>query len=87
MVEMVHLKANGTVVIPQSIRRALGLTKQEPLVLVTDQDTLLLKRLGHTQLRREIKTLIQTWHRRFRGAKLRPKDIQHEVAAARRSRP
>jgi bifunctional DNA-binding transcriptional regulator/antitoxin component of YhaV-PrlF toxin-antitoxin module len=57
MVEVVKLKPNGSLVIPRAIRQALGLAAQEPLVLVTDHDTLLLKRVSPAHARRQLRSL------------------------------
>ena len=86
MVDIVRLKRDGSVVIPRTVRESMGLAAHESLVLVSDQDTLLLKRLSQIQLRQQLRGLTQTWHQRFKKAKLHTGDVTSEIEAVRSTR-
>lgn len=86
MIDVIRVGREGAVKIPRHVRQALGLVAWEPLVLVTDQDTLVLKRLGHHHVRQQLHTLTRVWQRRFRQARLSPRDVTREVQATRSRR-
>ena len=86
MVDIVRLKRDGSVLIPRAVRREMGLTTEGSLVLVSGQDTLLLKPLHQAQLRRQLRNLTQVWHKRFRQANLSVTDAMNEIKAVRVSK-
>lgn len=83
MIEVVNLSSKGQLVIPQHIRKAMDLKERDKLVLVTDEDTILLKKIKETDVKSRLKSLMKTFTKEFAKAGITKEDIAREIKAAR----
>ena len=82
--EVTTISAKGQVVIPQSLRKALGIKPRTKFLVFGRGDTLIMKRL-------ELPDVKKDWEKIFKmmdekGLELSEKGIQDEIAAVRSER-
>lgn len=78
------LSSRGQVVIPEAIRRRLGLETGVEFVVVGDDDTIVLKRIS-TPSMREFDAIVARARQAARRAGLRRSDVAAAIAAVRSS--
>jgi AbrB family looped-hinge helix DNA binding protein len=84
-VSTTKLSSRGQVVIPEEIRRRLGLEPGAEFVVIGDADTVVLKRIQPPSLR-EFDALLSRARRAAKRAGLREKDIAAAIRRARKRR-
>jgi len=77
------LSSKGQVVIPEDIRKALGLEAGAKFVVMGDGDVVILKRIT-ARARREFQTLAAKTRAQARRAGLKPTDVARAVRRVRR---
>jgi len=77
------MSSKGQVVIPEEIRKRLGLTAGVRFVVVGDEDVLILKRLDAPDLA-EFDNLIREARRQARSAGMKRSDIREAISRVRR---
>lgn len=80
-----RLSSRGQVVIPESIRNALGLEPGVRFVVLSEGDVVILKRID-APARSEIRALAVKVRRQARRAGVKPADIRMAIRDARRRR-
>lgn len=80
-----RLSSKGQVVIPEEIRKALGLETGARFVVLSEGDFVLLKRIDAPP-RSEVRALTAKVQRRARKAGMKRADIQRAVREVRRGR-
>lgn len=77
------LSTRGQIVIPEAIRRALGLEPGTQFVVLTDGGVVVLKRI-ESPGRREVRTLVARAARAAQRAGMKRKDLSRALREARR---
>jgi len=78
-----RLSSKGQVVIPEEIRKALGLEPGARFVVLSDGDVVILKRID-APARSEVRALAAKVRRQARGAGVKPADVQRAIRDVRR---
>ena len=84
MVATTSLSSKGQVVIPEDVRKALGLEPGAQFVVLGDGDVVILKRI-ETPARGKFRALAARARRQARWAGLKPSDVQKAVRKVRRN--
>ncbi len=80
--EVTSMSSRGQVVIPQAIRQELGLTEGAKFIVIGEEDTLLLKRIGVPSFANFDKLIEKT--RAFAQKKgIKPEDVSAAIKRAR----
>ena len=77
------MSRNGQVVIPLSLRKAMGLGNKDRFLVVGDGDTIVLKRLTKDRVRQEFEALLTYFSDAAAKAGLTPEDAEKEIQAYR----
>ncbi len=77
-----RMSSKGQIVIPEEIRKRLGLTAGVQFVVVGDEDVVILKRLDSPDLA-EFDALILEARRQARSAGMKRSDIKEAISRAR----
>ena len=77
------MSRNGQVVIPLSLRKAMGLGNRDRFLVVGDGDTIVLKRLTKDRVRQEFEALLTYFSDAAAKAGLTPEDAEKEIQAYR----
>jgi len=80
-----RLSSKGQVVIPEDVRKALGLEVGAQFVVMGDGDTVVLKRIA-VPAKSELKALIVKVRSQVRRAGVKPRDVKEAIRSVRRSR-
>lgn len=83
-VSITTISRNGQIVIPFDIRKALGLEPSEKFLVVSEGDTIVLKRLKKERLRKEMEGLFDYFSIAFTKEKIARDDVQNEIQAVRK---
>ena len=84
MIEVINLSVKGQLVIPRDVREAMGLNPNDKMILVTDEDTILLKKIKEEDVKVRMKALMKTFTKEFARAGITKEDIKREIKAARK---
>jgi AbrB family looped-hinge helix DNA binding protein len=82
-VSITTISRNGQIVIPSAIRKALCLAKSEKFLVISEGDTIVLKRLRKERLRKELDSIFASLSDDFAKAGLEPEDAEKEIVAHR----
>lgn len=80
-----RLSSKGQVVIPEDVRKALGLEVGAQFVVMGDGDTVVLKRIA-VPAKSELKSLIAKVRSQARRAGVKPRDVKEAIRSVRRRR-
>ncbi len=78
-----RLSSKGQVVIPEEVRKALGLEPGVRFVVLGDRDVVMLKRID-APARSEVRALAAKVRRQARKAGVKPADVRRAIRDARR---
>lgn len=78
-----RLSSKGQVVIPEDVRKALGLEVGAQFVVMGDGDTVVLKRIA-VPAKSELRSLIGKVRSQARRAGVRPRDVKEAIRSVRR---
>ena len=84
-VSTTRMSSRGQVVIPEDVRKQLGLEPGARFVVMADGDTVVLKRIG-VPARSELRAMIGKVRSRARRAGVTPSDVRDAIRRARRGR-
>lgn len=82
--EVTTISEKGQVVIPQSLRKELGIKPRTKFLVFGRGDTVIMKRLELPDVKKEWEDILQMMDEK--GLKLSEKEIQQEIASARKER-
>ncbi len=82
--EVTTMSEKGQVVIPQSIRKELGIKPKTKFLVYGRGDTVIMKKLELPDLKREWEEIFKLMDKK--ELKLSNEDVQREIAAARKTR-
>ena len=85
MVATTRMSSKGQVVIPEDVRRALGLEVGVQFVVMGDGDTVVLKRIA-APAKNELRSMIGKVRSQARRAGMKASDVNEAVRRARRGR-
>ena len=82
--EVTTISEKGQVVIPQSIRKELGIKPKNKFLVYGKGDTIILKKLQLPSLKKEWEDIFELMDKK--ALKISDKEIQKEVATARKAK-
>lgn len=82
--EVTTISEKGQVVIPQSLRKELGIKPRTKFLVFGRGDTVIMKRLELPDVKKEWEDILKMMDEK--GLKLSEKEIQQEIASARKER-
>ncbi len=82
--EVTTISAKGQVVIPQSLRKALGIKPRTKFLVFGRGDTVIMKRLELPDVKKEWEKIFKMMDEK--GLKLSEKEVQDEISAVRSER-
>ena len=85
-VSITTMSRNGQVVIPFDIRKALGIEPSEKFLVISEGDTIVLKRLKKELLKKELEGLFDYFTDAFSKAKITPEVAKEEIQAHRKKK-
>ena len=85
VVATTRMSSKGQVVIPEDVRKALGLEVGAQFVVMGDGDTVVLKRIG-VPAKSELRAMIGKVRSQARRAGMKPPDVGEAVRRVRRGR-
>jgi len=85
VVATTRMSSKGQVVIPEDVRKALGLEVGAQFVVMGDGDTVVLKRIG-VPAKSELRAMIGKARSQARRAGMKPSDVGEAVRRVRRGR-
>ena len=83
-VDITSLSSKGQVVIPQSIRKELGIKPKNKFLVYGRGDTIIMKKLELPSLKKEWDAIFKLMDKK--ELKMSDEEIQREIAAARKTR-
>lgn len=83
MIEVVNLSSKGQLVIPKNMREEMRLNQKDKFVLVSDKDTILLKRIEESEIKSRMKSLMKNFTKEFKKAGITKEDLRREIKASR----
>ncbi len=86
MIEVVNLSSKGQLVIPKDMREEMRLNPKDKFVLVSDKDTIILKKLQEDEIKVRMKSLMDTFAREFKKAGITKEDLTREIKAVRKAK-
>jgi AbrB family looped-hinge helix DNA binding protein len=81
--EVTTISEKGQVVIPQSIRKELGIKPKNKFLVYGRGDTIIMKKLELPNLKKEWEDIFKMMDKK--GLKISDEEIQKEIAAARKT--
>ena len=81
--EVTTISEKGQIVIPQSIRKELGIKPKNKFLIYGHGDTIIMKKLDLPNLKQEWDDIFKMMDKK--GFKLSEEDVQKEVAAVRKA--
>ncbi len=85
IVEMTKISSKGQIVLPQAVRRKLGLEEGERLMVLCSKDGVLLKRI-EAPLKERFRQMLQTSRAWARKVNLTRKDVNQAIHDVRKKR-
>ena len=85
-ISITTISRNGQIVIPFDIRRALGIEPSEKFLVVSEGDTIVLKRLKKERLRKEMEGLFDYFSDAFSKEKITREDVEKEIDVHRKKK-
>ena len=85
-VSITTISRNGQIVIPFDIRKALGIEPSEKFLVVSEGDTIVLKRLKKDRLRKEMEGLFDYFSIAFSKEKITREDAEKEIQQYRKKK-
>ena len=85
-VSITTISRNGQIVIPYDIRKALGIEPSEKFLVVSEGDTIMLKRLKKERLKKELESIFAYFSDAFSKAGITPEEAKREIQAHRRKK-
>ncbi|MDO8508502.1 MAG: AbrB/MazE/SpoVT family DNA-binding domain-containing protein [Nanoarchaeota archaeon] len=83
MIDVITISSKGQIVIPKKIREEAGLAEQDKLVVVSDKDQIILKKVSKEKAKKKLLELIDEIGKRFKDSGITEEDIQKEIEAVR----
>ncbi|HIH14043.1 MAG TPA: AbrB/MazE/SpoVT family DNA-binding domain-containing protein [Nanoarchaeota archaeon] len=88
-IEVTRATARGQVVIPQDVRKEMGIEEGTQFLVYTEDDAIVLKPIlttDKTKALKEFEKVLAPLRRKFKSASLAEKDIEEEIQAYRREK-
>lgn len=86
MIESATVSSKGQIVIPREMRDEMGLSKNDKLILVSDKDTILVKRVREREVKDRIIRLLDKFSDKFKEHGISKEEIKREIKALRKSK-
>ena len=86
MIDVITISSRGQIVIPKKMREEAGLAEQDKLVVVSDKDQIIIKKISKEKAKKKLLELIDEIGKRFKDSGITEEDIQKEIEAVRNER-
>ncbi len=86
MIELATVSSKGQVVIPRRMRAGLGLSKNTRLILVSDKEALLMKKISESNIQVRMRKLLDTFSEKFKKEAIKETDIKKEIQSYRHTK-
>ncbi len=83
VIELVRVSSKGQVVLPKEIRDEAGVTKQDRLLVITDERGILLQKVDERQAKKDLRSMLDYFREKFRKAGITRADVEKEIKAVR----
>ena len=84
MIDIATISSKGQIVIPKKVREEAGLAEQDKLLIISDKEQIILKKVSKEKARKKLRELIDYFAEKFKEKRITKEDIQEEIRAARR---
>jgi len=86
MIEVATVSSKGQIVIPTKMREDIGLSKSDKLILVSDKDSILVKKIREKEVRDRMIRLLNKFSDEFKKHGITKEDIKKEVKVLRKTK-
>ncbi|MFQ6072671.1 MAG: hypothetical protein ACE5KT_08240 [Methanosarcinales archaeon] len=86
MIELVTRSGEGNLIIPKEVLEKIGVSKVDKFILVSDNDTILLKTLKKTDKKKDILNLLDYFADRFAEKGITENEIEKLIEEVRKSK-
>ncbi|MBW2975273.1 AbrB/MazE/SpoVT family DNA-binding domain-containing protein [Candidatus Woesearchaeota archaeon] len=86
MIEVATVSSKGQIVIPSRMREEIGLSQNDKLILVSDRDNILVKKVKEKEARDRIIRLLDKFSDKFSEEGITKEDIKKEIKALRKAK-
>ncbi len=81
MIEVATVSSKGQIVIPSKMREEIGLFQNDKLILVSDRNSILVKKVKEKEVRDRMIRLLDKFSDKFREQGITKEDIKREIKA------
>ena len=86
MIDLATVSSKGQVVIPRRMRAGLGFSKNTKLILVSDKEAILMKKISESNIQVRMRKLLDTFSEKFKKEGINEIDIKREIQSYRRAK-
>ena len=83
MIDIITISSKGQIVLPKKIREEAGLAEQDKLLVVSDREQIILKRVSKEKAKKKLLELLNYFAERLKEKGITEEEIQEEVKAVR----
>ncbi len=83
MIDVVTISSKGQIVIPKKVREEAGLAEQDKLLVVSDREQIILKKVSKERARKKLRALLDYMAKKFEEKDITEENIQGEIRAVR----
>lgn len=84
--ETIKMSKKGQIVVPKSIREALGLSPEDKFIAYGKDEYVVFKKIDFPELAREFEDLVRTTAKITKARGIKEADIEKEIAAYRKKK-
>ncbi len=84
MIDIVTISSKGQIVLPKKIRDEAGLAEQDKLLIVSDKEQIILKKVSKEKARKKLRELMDYFAEKFKEKNITEEDIKKEIEAVRK---
>ncbi|MBI2576842.1 AbrB/MazE/SpoVT family DNA-binding domain-containing protein [Candidatus Woesearchaeota archaeon] len=85
MIDIATVSSKGQIVIPMKMREEIGLHQNDKLVLLSEKDTIVVKKLKEDELKSRMRKMLDMFSDGFKKHGISQHDIREEITALRKA--
>ncbi len=86
MIEVASVSSKGQIVIPRKMRAEIGLSKNDKLILVSDKNSILVKKIREKEVRDRMVKLLDKFSDKFTEHGITKEEVKREIKALREAK-